>query len=94
MESVREMLKLRFSLNFYMFHGGTNFGFTGGAAFPGHRLPMVTSYGKTRPVPRRLPTAAPPLQSRVGSFASREASGLALSVHCAAFVKILVLIGG
>ncbi|XP_024831717.1 beta-galactosidase-1-like protein 2 isoform X2 [Bos taurus] len=44
MESVREMLKLRFSLNFYMFHGGTNFGFTGGAAFPGHRLPMVTSY--------------------------------------------------
>ncbi|XP_061237639.1 beta-galactosidase-1-like protein 2 isoform X2 [Bos javanicus] len=44
MESVREMLKLRFSLNFYMFHGGTNFGFMGGAAFPGHRLPMVTSY--------------------------------------------------
>uniref|UniRef100_A0A8C6D8S0 Beta-galactosidase n=1 Tax=Moschus moschiferus TaxID=68415 RepID=A0A8C6D8S0_MOSMO len=33
-----------FSLNFYMFHGGTNFGFMGGAAFPGYRLPMVTSY--------------------------------------------------
>uniref|UniRef100_A0A8C2NYM8 Glycoside hydrolase 35 catalytic domain-containing protein n=1 Tax=Capra hircus TaxID=9925 RepID=A0A8C2NYM8_CAPHI len=43
-ESVREMLQLRFSLNFYMFHGGTNFGFMGGAAFRGHRLPMVTSY--------------------------------------------------
>ncbi|KAM7236322.1 hypothetical protein CapIbe_013508 [Capra ibex] len=44
MASVREMLQLRFSLNFYMFHGGTNFGFMGGAAFRGHRLPMVTSY--------------------------------------------------
>uniref|UniRef100_A0A8C6D7K4 Beta-galactosidase n=1 Tax=Moschus moschiferus TaxID=68415 RepID=A0A8C6D7K4_MOSMO len=44
MKGVREMLQLRFSLNFYMFHGGTNFGFMGGAAFPGYRLPMVTSY--------------------------------------------------
>ncbi|XP_065800234.1 beta-galactosidase-1-like protein 2 isoform X2 [Muntiacus reevesi] len=46
MHEAREMLQLRFSLNFYMFHGGTNFGFMGGAAFRGHRLPMVTSYGK------------------------------------------------
>ncbi|XP_065800235.1 beta-galactosidase-1-like protein 2 isoform X3 [Muntiacus reevesi] len=44
MHEAREMLQLRFSLNFYMFHGGTNFGFMGGAAFRGHRLPMVTSY--------------------------------------------------
>ncbi|KAF5921351.1 hypothetical protein HPG69_019400 [Diceros bicornis minor] len=27
MKNVREMFNLRFSLNFYMFHGGTNFGF-------------------------------------------------------------------
>ena len=47
------MLQLRFSLNFYMFHGGTNFGFMGGAAFRGHRLPMVTSYGKSRSVHSR-----------------------------------------
>ncbi|KAF4009546.1 hypothetical protein G4228_000003 [Cervus hanglu yarkandensis] len=40
MHEAREMLQLRFSLNFYMFHGGTNFGFMGGAAFRGHRLPM------------------------------------------------------
>ncbi|XDB57389.1 hypothetical protein AB1E18_010834 [Capra hircus] len=53
MASVREMLQLRFSLNFYMFHGGTNFGFMGGAAFRGHRLPMVTSYGKSRSEPVR-----------------------------------------
>lgn len=52
MHEAREMLQLRFSLNFYMFHGGTNFGFMGGAAFRGHRLPMVTSYGKYQWVPR------------------------------------------
>lgn len=46
MKDVREMFNLRFSLNFYMFHGGTNFGFMGGAASLQNYLPMVTSYGK------------------------------------------------
>lgn len=29
--AMRDMLSLNASLNFYMFHGGTNFGFTSGA---------------------------------------------------------------
>ncbi|XP_076968041.1 beta-galactosidase-1-like protein 2 [Tamandua tetradactyla] len=44
MKNVREMFKLRFSLNFYMFHGGTNFGFMGGATTLNGHSPMVTSY--------------------------------------------------
>ncbi|XP_017900136.1 PREDICTED: beta-galactosidase-1-like protein 2 isoform X2 [Capra hircus] len=44
MASVREMLQLRFSLNFYMFHGGTNFGFIGGAMHFQDYKPDVTSY--------------------------------------------------
>ncbi|KFO37315.1 Beta-galactosidase-1-like protein 3 [Fukomys damarensis] len=44
MKDVHEMLKLRFSLNFYMFHGGTNFGFMGGAESLDVNLPAVTSY--------------------------------------------------
>uniref|UniRef100_A0A8C5W3S0 Beta-galactosidase n=1 Tax=Microcebus murinus TaxID=30608 RepID=A0A8C5W3S0_MICMU len=44
MMEVREMFKLRFSLNFYMFHGGTNFGFMGGAASLNTYLPTVTNY--------------------------------------------------
>ncbi|XP_006150056.1 beta-galactosidase-1-like protein 2, partial [Tupaia chinensis] len=43
-KDVQEMFKLRFSLNFYMFHGGTNFGFMGGAVFLNTYLPGVTSY--------------------------------------------------
>lgn len=46
MRDVREMFNMSFSLNFYMFHGGTNFGFMGGSASLDHYLPMVTSYGK------------------------------------------------
>uniref|UniRef100_A0A452QWH0 Beta-galactosidase n=1 Tax=Ursus americanus TaxID=9643 RepID=A0A452QWH0_URSAM len=44
MRDVREMFNMSFSLNFYMFHGGTNFGFMGGSASLDHYLPMVTSY--------------------------------------------------
>ncbi|KAM5245943.1 beta-galactosidase-1-like protein 2 [Ctenodactylus gundi] len=44
MKNVREMFNLRFSLNFYMFHGGTNFGFMGGAESLDTYLPAVTSY--------------------------------------------------
>lgn len=44
---VTEVLKLDMSINLYMFHGGTNFGFMNGAAAVGVTLPkpMVTSYG-------------------------------------------------
>ena len=40
----RDMLEAKASLNFYMFHGGTNFGFMNGANCPGVYQPTVTSY--------------------------------------------------
>ena len=44
-----EILDRGSSINFYMFIGGTNFGFMAGAnqveVFP-HYTPIVTSYGK------------------------------------------------
>lgn len=44
---VTEILKLDMSINLYMFHGGTNFGFMSGAFAVGipASKPMVTSYG-------------------------------------------------
>lgn len=44
---VTEILKLDMSINLYMFHGGTNFGFMSGAFAVGLPAPkpMVTSYG-------------------------------------------------
>ncbi|MBP2620982.1 glycoside hydrolase family 35 protein [Streptococcus panodentis] len=43
-EAVREVLELG-SINLYMFHGGTNFGFMNGCSARGTRdLPQVTSY--------------------------------------------------
>ncbi|MEQ2265030.1 hypothetical protein XENORESO_001226, partial [Xenotaenia resolanae] len=44
---VTEILKLDMSINLYMFHGGTNFGFMNGAFAVGIPAPkpMVTSYG-------------------------------------------------
>ncbi|XP_037361562.1 beta-galactosidase-1-like protein 2 isoform X2 [Talpa occidentalis] len=44
MKDLQEMLGLQFSVNFYMFHGGTNFGFMGGAKFSDSFFPVVTSY--------------------------------------------------
>ncbi|CAO2635705.1 Beta-galactosidase-1-like protein 2 [Lemmus lemmus] len=44
MKDVREMFVLGFSFNFYMFQGGTNFGFIGGASSSNGYLPVVTSY--------------------------------------------------
>lgn len=44
---VTEILRLDMSINLYMFHGGTNFGFMSGAfavGMPAAKL-MVTSYG-------------------------------------------------
>jgi beta-galactosidase len=44
--NFEEMLGLGASVNFYMFHGGTNFGFTSGANCPqrDHFEPTITSY--------------------------------------------------
>lgn len=49
---VREILQLGMSLNFYMFHGGTNFGFMNGAFAIGipSPKPMVTSYDYDAPL--------------------------------------------
>ncbi|KAF0880752.1 GLBL2 protein, partial [Crocuta crocuta] len=46
MKEIRDMFNYSFSLNFYMFHGGTNFGFMGGSASLDSYLPMITSYGE------------------------------------------------
>ncbi|XP_051012758.1 beta-galactosidase-1-like protein 2 [Acomys russatus] len=43
-KDVHEMFNLGFSLNFYMFQGGTNFGFIGGAQSSNGYQPVVTSY--------------------------------------------------
>lgn len=42
--TVQEMLDLDASINFYMFHGGTNFGFYNGANHGGKYEPTITSY--------------------------------------------------
>ncbi|AIQ36285.1 beta-galactosidase [Paenibacillus sp. FSL R5-0345] len=43
-EALDEMLSLSASVNFYMFHGGTNFGFMNGANLFEKYEPLVTSY--------------------------------------------------
>lgn len=45
---VSEILERGVSLNLYMFHGGTNFGFMNGAMDFGSYKPQVTSYGQLR----------------------------------------------
>ncbi|KAM9734228.1 beta-galactosidase-1-like protein 2 isoform 1-T1 [Menidia menidia] len=49
---VKEVLKLDMSINLYMFHGGTNFGFMSGAFAVGIPAPkpMVTSYDYDAPL--------------------------------------------
>ncbi|XP_034080521.1 beta-galactosidase-1-like protein 2 [Gymnodraco acuticeps] len=49
---VTEILKLNMSINLYMFHGGTNFGFMGGAFAVGMPAPkaMVTNYDYDAPL--------------------------------------------
>lgn len=42
---VSEILERGVSINLYMFHGGTNFGFMNGAMDFGTYKPQVTSYG-------------------------------------------------
>lgn len=43
-DDVELMLAAGHSINFYMFHGGTNFGFTSGANFDNEIQPTITSY--------------------------------------------------
>lgn len=45
-----QMLQLGASVNLYMFHGGTNFGFWNGANYDGVLQPTVTSYDYNCPV--------------------------------------------
>lgn len=53
--SMKSMLALNASFSFYMFHGGTNFGFTSGANMNGSTdnvgyLPQLTSYDYDAPL--------------------------------------------
>lgn len=45
---VSEILERGLSMNLYMFHGGTSFGFMNGAMDFGSYRPQVTSYGRFR----------------------------------------------
>ncbi|XP_005883520.1 PREDICTED: beta-galactosidase-1-like protein isoform X1 [Myotis brandtii] len=47
---LEKMLKLGASVNMYMFHGGTNFGYWNGADEKGHFLPITTSYDYDAPI--------------------------------------------
>jgi len=44
------MLRMGASVNFYMFHGGTNFGFMNGANYDNGIMPTVTSYDYDSPL--------------------------------------------
>lgn len=43
-ENLERMLERKANVNFYMFHGGTNFGFMNGANFTDKYMPTITSY--------------------------------------------------
>lgn len=49
-KTLGEMLRMGASVNFYMLHGGTNFGFTNGANFFDTYQPTVTSYDYDAPI--------------------------------------------
>lgn len=49
-DTFEEMLKNGDSVNFYMFHGGTNFGFYNGANFSDKYEPTITSYDYDCPI--------------------------------------------
>jgi beta-galactosidase len=49
-EVLDKMLEMGASVNFYMFHGGTNFGFMNGANYYGGLQPTVTSYDYDAPI--------------------------------------------
>ncbi len=49
-QELDELLAVGASVNFYMFHGGTNFGFTNGANEKTTYRPTVTSYDYDAPL--------------------------------------------
>lgn len=49
-KAFEEMMELDASVNFYMFHGGTNFGFYNGANFSDKYEPTITSYDYDSPL--------------------------------------------
>ncbi|XP_054441610.1 beta-galactosidase-1-like protein [Pteronotus mesoamericanus] len=49
-KGLEKMLKLGASVNMYMFHGGTNFGYWNGADEKGRFLPITTSYDYDAPI--------------------------------------------
>lgn len=49
-KSLDEMLSMNASVNIYMFHGGTSFGFTSGALSSNTYTPCVTSYDYDAPL--------------------------------------------
>lgn len=50
-KEIKDFLDMDASFNMYMFHGGTNFGFTAGAnCTNGHYTPTVTSYDYSAPL--------------------------------------------
>ena len=49
-DNLDELLKRGASVNIYMFHGGTNFGFTNGANDKGTYRPIITSYDYDAPL--------------------------------------------
>ena len=50
LSDIAEFVRLNASFNFYMFHGGTNFGFTSGANYGEKYEPTVTSYDYNAPL--------------------------------------------
>ncbi|XP_055473124.1 beta-galactosidase-1-like protein isoform X2 [Psammomys obesus] len=48
--ALEKMLKMGASVNMYMFHGGTNFGYWNGADEKGRFLPITTSYDYDAPI--------------------------------------------
>lgn len=48
--TLKNLLNANASLNFYMFAGGTNFGFTSGANLSPQYLPVITSYHYDAPI--------------------------------------------
>ncbi len=49
-DEFADMLEMGASVNLYMFHGGTNFGFTNGANYDKYYAPTVTSYDYNAPL--------------------------------------------
>lgn len=49
-ETLDKMLELGYSVNLYMFHGGTNFGFYNGANYQEKYEPTITSYDYDSPL--------------------------------------------